>query len=63
MSSKAIRTEFGGISAMTVWRWQRDESLGFPKPTVIRNRNYWDANEIEAFRDRMAREAISKRAA
>lgn len=63
MSSKAVRTEFGGISAMTVWRWLQDESLGFPKPTIIRNRNYWNADEIEAFRDRMARAAITKRAA
>jgi len=64
MSSKAIRTAFGEISAMTLWRWQQDAALGFPKPTVnIRNRNFWDADEIEAFRDRMARAAVEKRAA
>ena len=64
MSSKAIRTEFGGISAMTLWRWQQDEALRFPKPTgVIRGRNFWDADEIEAFRERMTRDAIAKRAA
>lgn len=64
MPSKAVRTEFGGISAMSLWRWQQDETLGFPKPVAtVRGRNYWDADEIEAFRERMARDAISKRAA
>jgi predicted DNA-binding transcriptional regulator AlpA len=48
---------------MTLWRWLQDESLGFPKPSKIRQRRYWDADEIEAFRDRMVSAAISKRAA
>ena len=48
---------------MTLWRWLQDESLGFPKPTKIRQRRYWDADDIEAFRVRMVSAAISKRAA
>lgn len=54
---------FGGVSGMTLWRWLHDESLGFPKPTVIRNRRYWDASEVETFRNRMVGAGISKRAA
>jgi predicted DNA-binding transcriptional regulator AlpA len=54
---------FLGVSGMTLWRWLHDESLGFPKPTVIRNRRYWDASEVEAFRNQMVGAGISKRAA
>jgi len=39
---------------MTIWRYQNDEKLGFPKPITIRNRNFWDADEIEAFISRRA---------
>jgi predicted DNA-binding transcriptional regulator AlpA len=30
-----------GISAMSLWRWERDTKLNFPRPTVIRDRKYW----------------------
>jgi predicted DNA-binding transcriptional regulator AlpA len=63
LPAKEIRTIFGGVSQMTLWRWLHDESLGFPKPTVIRNRRCWDANEVEAFRSQMVGAGISKRAA
>jgi hypothetical protein len=64
MPSKAVRATFDDISAMTLWRWQQDESLGFPKPVAnIRGRNFWNADEIEAFHERLARDAIRKRAA
>ena len=36
-TSKQIRTECGGISVMTEYRWWKE---GFPKPIKIRGRNY-----------------------
>lgn len=63
LPAKDIRAMFGGVSGMTLWRWLQDESLAFPKPTVIRNRRYWDASEVEAFRNRMVSAGITKRAA
>ena len=63
ITSADLRRIFGGISHMTIWRWLRDETLGFPKPTTIRGRHYWDADEIEAFRRRMPGVALGKRAA
>ena len=30
-----------GISAMSLWRWERDTKLNFPRPTVIHDRKYW----------------------
>jgi predicted DNA-binding transcriptional regulator AlpA len=38
-----------GVCAMTVWRWLKNRSLGFPKPTVINNRRYWKLAELEAW--------------
>jgi len=63
LPTKDVRARFGNISDMTLWRWLRDESLGFPQPTMIRNRRFWDADEIEAFRERMVGAGIAKRAA
>jgi hypothetical protein len=63
LPAKEVRAMFGDICSMTLWRWLNDEGLGFPKPTIMRNRRYWDSDEIEAFRARMVSDAISKRAA
>jgi hypothetical protein len=38
-----------GVTQMTLWRWDRDPTLGFPKPVVIRRRKYRDADELDAF--------------
>jgi hypothetical protein len=27
-------TERYGITAMTLWRWDHDEKLGFPRPSI-----------------------------
>jgi hypothetical protein len=63
LPTKDVRAMFGGVSTMTLWRWLQDEPLGFPRPTLIRNRRYWDADEIEEFRNRMVAAGIAKRAA
>jgi predicted DNA-binding transcriptional regulator AlpA len=38
-----------GVSSMTLWRWDRDLELGFPKPIRIRGRKYRDVGELDAF--------------
>jgi predicted DNA-binding transcriptional regulator AlpA len=38
-----------GISSMTLWRWDRDPNLNFPKPTNIRGRKYRVEEELNAF--------------
>lgn len=43
------------ICEMTLWRWQRDTSLGFPIPLIIRRRRMWDVAELDEF-DRRQRE-------
>jgi hypothetical protein len=38
-----------GVTPMTVWRWERDPTLGFPPATYIRGRKYRDEAELDAF--------------
>ena len=44
MSATAVRELFGGISQMTLWRWQRAGVL--PPPIQIRKRNFWPQETI-----------------
>jgi hypothetical protein len=41
-----------GICARTLDRWVKDESIGFPKPIVVRRRRYWRVGELAAFERR-----------
>ena len=34
---------------MTLWRWDHDPDLKFPKPIRIRSRKYRDPEELDAF--------------
>jgi predicted DNA-binding transcriptional regulator AlpA len=38
-----------GVSSMTLWRWDRDTELNFPKPVRIRGRKYRRAEELAEF--------------
>jgi predicted DNA-binding transcriptional regulator AlpA len=34
------------ISEMTLWRWVRDEKMGFPQPLVLNRRKLFDADAL-----------------
>jgi|RhiMethySRZTD1v2_1073278.scaffolds.fasta_scaffold4843472_2 predicted DNA-binding transcriptional regulator AlpA len=38
-----------GVTAMTLWRWDHDPSVNFPKPIRINRRKYRDEAELEAW--------------
>ena len=38
---------------MTIWRYERDPKLGFPKPLRIKRRKYWRVRDLEAFEARL----------
>jgi predicted DNA-binding transcriptional regulator AlpA len=44
-----VRARYGNKSAMTIWRWENDENLGFPKAITINGRRYYDLEELEAW--------------
>lgn len=62
MTAKDVCARFGGVTTMSLYRWLKDEALGFPRPIEIRKRRYWLATDIAAFQNRMATEGIRKRA-
>ena len=52
------------ISAMTLWRWDRDPelaALGFPPPVTIRKRKFRIRKQLEMFKRTMLRRAIAQR--
>jgi hypothetical protein len=66
ISDSDIRRDLGGLSRMSIWRWDRSAemtALGWPPPVNINGRNHRDAEQYERFRGRLAREAIAKRSA
>ncbi len=37
------------VSNMTLWRWERDPRLNFPKPLMINGRLYQDESALDAW--------------
>jgi excisionase family DNA binding protein len=46
--------DFLGVTTMTIWRWDRDEKLGFPRPAVIHGRKYRNRNKLNEWMRSMA---------
>jgi predicted DNA-binding transcriptional regulator AlpA len=51
IQAATVRDLCGGVSDMALWRWQKNPTLNFPKPTYIRRRRYWLETEIYAWLD------------
>ena len=52
-----------GISGRTLSRWLDDDSIDFPRPVIIRGRNYFSRAGIEAWKSRRLRAALKMEAA
>jgi predicted DNA-binding transcriptional regulator AlpA len=49
-----VRQIFGGVSAMTIWRWSH--GAGFPPPDlIIRGRKFWRRETIESWINEQSR--------
>jgi predicted DNA-binding transcriptional regulator AlpA len=46
------------VSLMTLWRWDHDAKLNFPRPIRIRGRKYRDQRELDTFSAAQARDAM-----
>ncbi len=57
LSAKQTRERYGGISDMTLWRWLRDPDLGFPQPTYINGRRFFDEAAQDDFDNRQRQRA------
>ena len=60
ITRKALRARYGGISEMTLWRWEHDEKLGLPKALEINGRKYYALSEVEAWERQRAPTAATK---
>jgi hypothetical protein len=59
-----VRREFGGVSEMTIWRWDHDPKmaeLGWPPPVYIRKRKYRSRRALSAHREACVNRAIAQR--
>ena len=56
-SAATVRQQLGKISNVTLWRWVRDPDLSFPKPIKISGRNYFRADQIDAWIEEQAEAA------
>jgi predicted DNA-binding transcriptional regulator AlpA len=50
------------ISDVTLWRWIRSTSLGFPQPVVVNRRRFFRRAELEAWECTRVRSAPSRAA-
>ena len=57
INSRDLKARLGGVTDMTLWRWQRRADLEFPRPVIIAKRKYWDAADVDAFIARQERAA------
>jgi len=63
LTAGQVRARYGGISDMTLFRWIRDPDLGFPPPTYINDRRYWEDGPLDEFDARQAAESKKAEAA
>jgi len=54
LNAAQVRTRYGGISDMALWRWLRDKDLQFPQPIRINGRRFWKASDLHAWERRRA---------
>jgi predicted DNA-binding transcriptional regulator AlpA len=49
LNAAQVRSRYGGMSDMALWRWLQDDDLGFPKPFRINRRRFWKASDLTAW--------------
>ena len=62
LPTKNVLRRYDGISAMTLWRWERDPVLPFPAPLVINRRKFYELHKIEAWERARAAAATTLKA-
>jgi hypothetical protein len=55
-----VEREFS-ITSMTLWRWTRDPTLGFPEKISIRGRNYRSRRQLDDFKAKLLARALKSR--
>jgi predicted DNA-binding transcriptional regulator AlpA len=50
-----------GVSTMTIWRYEHDQTLDFPPAVILRNRKFRSRRMLEEFKKRLLDEALASR--
>src|SRR5829696_1817488 len=61
LSAASQRRRYGNISAMTLWRWERDPRLNYPPPIEINGRKYRSLRALEEWERQRAAESVLSR--
>jgi hypothetical protein len=56
----AVEREFS-VTKMTLWRWTRDPTLGFPAAIKINGRTYRSRQQLEAWKTKLMTAAMKAR--
>jgi predicted DNA-binding transcriptional regulator AlpA len=48
LQRRRLRQRYG-VTEMTLWRWERDPLLEFPRPLIIKGKKFYDQAELEAW--------------
>lgn len=62
LTSKQVRSRYGNISDMSLWRWQNDAKLDFPKPIKVKGRKLFALAALERWESERAAEALQESA-
>ena len=46
LGTRQVRARYGGKCQRTIDRWLDNQELGFPKPTMINGRRFWDEADL-----------------
>ena len=49
LNAAQVRSRYGGMSDMALWRWLHDEELAFPQPIRINGRRFWKVTALSAW--------------
>lgn len=51
MPGRKVRERYG-VTEMSLWRWERDTKLAFPKPMRVGRYKYWSVADLEEWERR-----------
>ena len=54
ITQKRLKARYADVSDMTIWRWEHNATLGFPKAININGRKYFLLEEVEAWERKRA---------
>lgn len=61
ITAPQLRTRYGNISDMTLFRWERDPRMNFPKPVRINKRKYFSLAQVIEWEKNRAGKVVTEK--